>query len=117
MILFVCDKNECTCFERLTLNLVKAVTPEWEAHVLWLKTLVFFQFILIKNLIGYIVYPRFLDTCVIFCEKILWKLQRKPVSVSKPIYLNKKKFKYAIVTFLLISDDGFNNLIYLIIEE
>lgn len=41
-ILFVCDKNECTSFGRLTLNLVKAVTPEFEAHVLWLKTPKFF---------------------------------------------------------------------------
>ncbi|MCF0220999.1 MAG: glycosyltransferase [Fibrobacter sp.] len=41
-ILFVCDKNECTSFGRLTLNLVKAVAPEFEAHVLWLKTPKFF---------------------------------------------------------------------------
>ncbi|PWJ70027.1 MULTISPECIES: glycosyltransferase [unclassified Fibrobacter] len=41
-ILFVCDKNECTSFGRLTLNLIKAVTPEFEAHVLWLKTPKFF---------------------------------------------------------------------------
>lgn len=41
-ILFVCDKNECTSFGRLTLNLVKAVSPEFEAHVLWLKTPKFF---------------------------------------------------------------------------
>lgn len=41
-ILFVCDKNECTSFGRLTLNLVKAVTPEFETHVLWLKTPKFF---------------------------------------------------------------------------
>ena len=41
-ILFVCDKNECTSFGRLTLNLVKAVSGEFEAHVLWLKTPKFF---------------------------------------------------------------------------
>lgn len=42
-ILFVCDKNECTSFGRLTLNLVKAVSPSYEAHVLWLKTPRFFS--------------------------------------------------------------------------
>ena len=41
-ILFVCDKNECTSFGRLTLNLVKAVAGEFEPHVLWLKTPKFF---------------------------------------------------------------------------
>lgn len=41
-ILFVCDKNECTSFGRLTMNLVKAVTGEFEPHVLWLKTPKFF---------------------------------------------------------------------------
>ena len=41
-ILFVCDKNECTSFGRLTLNLVKAVVGEFEPHVLWLKTPKFF---------------------------------------------------------------------------
>ena len=41
-ILFVCDKNECTSFGRLTLNLVKAVSASFEAHVLWLKTPKFF---------------------------------------------------------------------------
>lgn len=41
-ILFICDKNECTSFGRLTLNLVRAVAPEFEAHVLWLKTPKFF---------------------------------------------------------------------------
>ena len=41
-ILFVCDKNECTSFGRLTMNLVKAVAGEFEPHVLWLKTPKFF---------------------------------------------------------------------------
>ena len=41
-ILFVCDKNECTSFGRLTLNLVKAVSGKFDAHVLWLKTPKFF---------------------------------------------------------------------------
>ena len=41
-ILFVCDKNECTSFGRLTINLVKAVAEEFEPHVLWLKTPKFF---------------------------------------------------------------------------
>lgn len=41
-ILFVCDKNECTSFGRLTLNLVKAVSEKFDAHVLWLKTPKFF---------------------------------------------------------------------------
>ena len=41
-ILFVCDKNECTSFGRLTLNLVKAVSGSYEPHVLWLKTPKFF---------------------------------------------------------------------------
>ena len=41
-ILFVCDKNECTSFGRLTLNLVKAVSGSFEPHVLWLKTPKFF---------------------------------------------------------------------------
>ena len=41
-ILFVCDKNECTSFGRLTLNLVKAVEGTYEPHVLWLKTPKFF---------------------------------------------------------------------------
>lgn len=41
-ILFICDKDECTSFGRLTLNLVKAVAPQYEAHVLWLKTPKFF---------------------------------------------------------------------------
>ena len=41
-ILFVCDKNECTSFGRLTLNLVKAVAGDFEPHVLWLKTPKFF---------------------------------------------------------------------------
>ena len=41
-ILFVCDKNECTSFGRLTMNLVKAVAGEYESHVLWLKTPKFF---------------------------------------------------------------------------
>lgn len=41
-ILFVCDKNECTSFGRLTLNLAKAVSSRYEAHVLWLKTPKFF---------------------------------------------------------------------------
>ena len=41
-ILFVCDKNECTSFGRLTLNLVKAVVGSYEPHVLWLKTPKFF---------------------------------------------------------------------------
>lgn len=41
-ILFVCDKNECTSFGRLTINLVKAVSGEFEPHVLWLKTPKFF---------------------------------------------------------------------------
>ena len=41
-ILFVCDKNECTSFGRLTLNLVKAVSGHFDAHVLWLKTPKFF---------------------------------------------------------------------------
>ena len=41
-ILFVCDKNECTSFGRLTLNLVKAVSLSFEPHVLWLKTPKFF---------------------------------------------------------------------------
>ena len=42
-ILFVCDKNECTSFGRLTMNLVKAVAGEFEPHVLWLKTPKFFD--------------------------------------------------------------------------
>lgn len=42
-ILFVCDKNECTSFGRLTLNLVKAVSLEFDPHVLWLKTPRFFS--------------------------------------------------------------------------
>lgn len=41
-ILFICDKNEFTSFGRLTLNLMKAVQSEFEAHVLWLKTPKFF---------------------------------------------------------------------------
>ena len=41
-ILFICDKNECTSFGRLTMNLVKAVAGEFEPHVLWLKTPKFF---------------------------------------------------------------------------
>ena len=41
-VLFVCDKNECTSFGRLTLNLVKAVSDHFDAHVLWLKTPKFF---------------------------------------------------------------------------
>lgn len=41
-ILFICDKNECTSFGRLTLNLAKAVASEYEVHVLWLKTPKFF---------------------------------------------------------------------------
>jgi hypothetical protein len=41
-VLFVCDKNECTSFGRLTLNLVKAVSEQFDAHVLWLKTPKFF---------------------------------------------------------------------------
>ena len=41
-VLFVCDKNECTSFGRLTLNLVKAVSGKFDAHVLWLKTPKFF---------------------------------------------------------------------------
>ena len=41
-ILFICDKNECTSFGRLTMNLVKAVADEFESHVLWLKTPKFF---------------------------------------------------------------------------
>ncbi|MCQ2104904.1 MAG: glycosyltransferase [Fibrobacter sp.] len=41
-ILFICDKNECTSFGRLTLNLIKAVAGTFEAHVLWLKTPKFF---------------------------------------------------------------------------
>jgi len=41
-ILFVCDKNECTSFGRLTINLIKAVAGEFEPHVLWLKTPKFF---------------------------------------------------------------------------
>lgn len=41
-ILFICDKNECTSFGRLTMNLVKAVAGEFESHVLWLKTPKFF---------------------------------------------------------------------------
>jgi glycosyltransferase involved in cell wall biosynthesis len=41
-ILFVCDKNECTSFGRLTINLVKAVAGKFEPHVLWLKTPKFF---------------------------------------------------------------------------
>lgn len=41
-ILFVCDKNERTSFGRLTLNLVKSVAHEYDAHVLWLKTPKFF---------------------------------------------------------------------------
>ena len=41
-VLFVCDKNECTSFGRLTLNLVKAVSEHFDAHVLWLKTPKFF---------------------------------------------------------------------------
>lgn len=42
-ILFVCDKNECTSFGRLTLNLVRAVSKEFETHVLWMKTPKFFS--------------------------------------------------------------------------
>ena len=42
-ILFVCDKNECTSFGRLTMNLVKAVEGPFEPHVLWLKTPKFFK--------------------------------------------------------------------------
>ena len=42
-VLFVCDKNECTSFGRLTLNLVKAVSDHFDAHVLWLKTPKFFS--------------------------------------------------------------------------
>ena len=41
-VLFICDKNECTSFGRLTLNLAKAVSGSFEAHVLWLKTPKFF---------------------------------------------------------------------------
>lgn len=41
-ILFICDKNECTSFGRLTQNLAKAVASEYEVHVLWLKTPKFF---------------------------------------------------------------------------
>ena len=41
-ILFICDKNECTSFGRLTLNLVKAVSENFDVHVLWLKTPKFF---------------------------------------------------------------------------
>ncbi len=41
-ILFICDKNECASFGRLTMNLVKAVAGEFEPHVLWLKTPKFF---------------------------------------------------------------------------
>lgn len=41
-VLFVCDKNECTSFGRLTLNLVKAVSGKYDVHVLWLKTPKFF---------------------------------------------------------------------------
>lgn len=41
-ILFICDKNECTSFGRLTLNLIKAVASQFETHVLWLKTPKFF---------------------------------------------------------------------------
>ena len=41
-ILFICDKNECTSFGRLTMNLVKAVAGAFEPHVLWLKTPRFF---------------------------------------------------------------------------
>lgn len=41
-ILFICDKNECTSFGRLTMNLVKAVAGVFEPHVLWLKTPKFF---------------------------------------------------------------------------
>ncbi len=42
-ILFVCDKNECTSFGRLTMNLVKAVSGAFDVHVLWLKTPRFFD--------------------------------------------------------------------------
>ena len=41
-VLFICDKNECTSFGRLTLNLAKAVSGSFDAHVLWLKTPKFF---------------------------------------------------------------------------
>lgn len=41
-ILFICDKNECTSFGRLTVNLLKAVAEKFEAHVVWLKTPKFF---------------------------------------------------------------------------
>ncbi len=41
-ILLICDKNECTSFGRLTLNLAKACASEYEVHVLWLKTPKFF---------------------------------------------------------------------------
>lgn len=41
-ILFVCDKNECTSFGRLTMCLAKAVNEQFESHILWLKTPKFF---------------------------------------------------------------------------
>ena len=41
-ILFICDKNECTSFGRLTLNLVRSVAKEFDTHVLWMKTPKFF---------------------------------------------------------------------------
>ena len=42
-ILFICDKNECTSFGRLTLNLVKAVAKDFDTHVLWMKTPKYFS--------------------------------------------------------------------------
>lgn len=41
-VLFICDKNECTSFGRLTLNLVRAVAKNYDTHVLWMKTPKFF---------------------------------------------------------------------------
>lgn len=53
-ILFICDKNACTSFGRLTLNLVKAVSYCCEVHVLWLKTPKYFSKNVNENNANYI---------------------------------------------------------------
>lgn len=41
-VLLVCDKNECTSFGRLSLSIQKALKPNFDAEILWLKTPKFF---------------------------------------------------------------------------